>query len=294
MRSFLLLVLASVVALVLAPGALVGVWASSSITDTSAYVDTVGPLADDPDVQRLVADQVTSAIEGQLPAAEQARPLVRRAALTVIRGPGFAEVWREANRGVHRDLVAVLEGDRAADVDELGRVRLDLTPVTAAAVQVLADRGVPGADALPQVPASVPVAEVEQLEQARSAYEQVDRLGWMLPVAWAVAVLLGIAVAAHRWYAVAVMGVATGLGAGLVLLGVVFGRQLFAGSTEREELAGAVWDVVTEGLRLQSWVVAGVAVAVAVVAGVLQRVPTGAPEPSAPPPPVGVLLPPVG
>ena len=271
MRSFLLLVIASVVALVLTPAALVGVWASSSVTDTAAYVDTVGPLADDPDVQRLVATQVTTAIEARLPAAEQARPVVRRAALAVVGGPAFAEVWREANRGVHRDLVAVLEGERAADVDELGRVRLDLTPVTGAVVDVLADRGVPGTDALPEIPASVPVAEVEQLEQARSAYEQLDRLGWVLPLAWVVAVLLGIAVAPRRWYAVAVMGVATALGAGLALLGVLFGRQLFAGSTEREELAGAVWDVVTEGLRLQSWVVAGVALAVAVVAGLLQR-----------------------
>ena len=271
MRTFLLLIVASVVALVLAPGALVGVWASTSVTDTSAYVDTVGPLADDPDVQRLVTAQVTNAIEPRLP-AEQAGPLVRRAALAVISGPAFAEVWREANRGVHRDLVAVLEGDRAADVDELGRVRLDLTPVTGAVVQVLADRGVPGAARLPEIPTSVPVAEVEQLEQARSAYEQVDRLGWVLPVAWGVAVLLGIAIAARRWYAVAVMGVATAIGAGLVLLGVVFGRQLFAGSTEREALAGAVWDVVTEGLRLQSWVVGGVALVVAIGGGLLQRV----------------------
>lgn len=272
MRSFLLLVIASVVALVLTPGALVGVWAANSVTDTSAYVETVGPLADDPDVQQLVATQVTTAIEGRLPAAEQARPLVRRASLTVISGPGFAEVWREANRGVHRDLVAVLEGDRAANIDELGRVRLDLTPVTDAVVQVLEDRGVPGAGRLPEVPASVPVAEVEQLEQARTAYEQLDRLGWVMPVAWVVAVLLGIAVAARRWYAVAVMGVATAIGAGLVLLGVVFGRQLFAGSSEREELAGAVWDVVTQGLWLQSLVAGGVALAVAVVAGLLQRV----------------------
>ena len=190
------------------------------------------------------------------------------------------------------------------NVDELGRVRLDLTPVTGAVVQVLEDRGVPGAGRLPEIPASVPVAEVEQLEQARTAYEQVDRLGWVLPVAWVVAVLLGIAVAARRWYAVAVMGVATAIGAGLVLLGVVFGRQLFAGSTEREELAGAVWDVVTEGLWLQSLIVGGVALVVAVVG----RAPPARGQPArltrhgspydeqraAAAAAVGVLLPPVG
>ena len=273
MRSFVLLLLAALVALVLAPGALVASWTSRNVTDTGTYLSTVQPLADDPDVQRLVAGQVTAAVEGRLPAgADAVGPVVRRATDRVVSGPTFAEVWRESNRGVHRDVVAVLEGRRAADVDELGRVRLDLTPLTTSVTRALADRGVPGADAVGPVPVSVPVAEVEQLEPARSAYAQVDLLGWALPAAWLVVVLLGVAVAARRWYAVAVMGVATALGAGLVLLAVVFGRQLFAGATEREALAGAVWDVVTVGLQTQAWVAAGIALAVAAVAGIGQRV----------------------
>ncbi|QIK68062.1 hypothetical protein G7072_18450 [Nocardioides sp. HDW12B] len=274
MRSFVLLLLAALVALVLAPGALVAPWVSSNVTDTDAYLGTVEPLAEDPDVQRLVAGQVVAAVEGRLPAgtgAEAVGPVVRRVADQVVAGPTFAEVWRESNRGVHRDVVAVLEGRKAAEVDDLGRVRLDLTPLTEAVTRSLSDRGVPGADEVGPVPVSVPVAEVEQLETARAAYDEVDRLGWLLPVAWLGAVLLGIAVAARRWYAVAVMGVATALGAGLVLLGVVFGRQLFAGATEREELAGAVWDVVTEGLQTQAWIATGVALVVAAAAGAAQR-----------------------
>ncbi len=272
MRSFVLLLLAALVALVLAPGALVAPWVSSNVTDTSAYLSTVEPLAEDPDVQRLVAGQVVAAVEARLPAgAGTAGPVVRRVADQVVAGPTFREVWRESHRGVHRDVVAVLESRKAAEVDEMGRVRLDLTPLTEAVTRTLTDRGVPGADAVGPVPVSVPVAEVEQLETARAAYDEVDRLGWLLPVAWLGAVLLGVAVAARRWYAVAVMGVATALGAGLVLLGVVFGRQLFAGATEREELAGAVWDVVTDGLQTQAWVAVGIALVVAAGAGVAQR-----------------------
>lgn len=272
MRSFVLLLLAALVALVLAPGALVAPWVSSNVTDTDTYLSTVEPLAADPDIQRLVAGQVVAAVEAQLPAgAEGVRPAVRRAADQVVAGPAFREVWRDSHRGVHRDVVAVLEGRKAAEVDELDRVRLDLTPLTAAVTQAIVERGVPGADALGPVPASVPVAEVDQLEPARAAYDQVDRLGWLLPLTWIGVVLLGIAVAARRWYAVTVMGVATALGAGLVLLGVVFGRELFAGATEREALAGAVWDGVTDGLQTQAWLTAGIALVVAVVAGLAQR-----------------------
>jgi len=126
---------------VLAPAALVGLWASTSVTETSSYVDTVGPLAEDPAVQGIVADEVERAIVFRYPASETAGPLVRRATVRVVSGPEFPPAWREANRVVHRDLVAVMEGERRPDVDELGRVRLDLVPVAEAVLATLGDQG---------------------------------------------------------------------------------------------------------------------------------------------------------
>src|SRR4051812_11363175 len=51
-----------VVACLLAPFSVASVWASTVLSDTSRYVETVAPVADDPAVQAAIADQVTAAI----------------------------------------------------------------------------------------------------------------------------------------------------------------------------------------------------------------------------------------
>ena len=52
---------AAILACVVLPLATLSVWLDQRVTDTDAYVDAVGPLADDPVVQRLVATRVEAA-----------------------------------------------------------------------------------------------------------------------------------------------------------------------------------------------------------------------------------------
>ena len=51
-----------VVACVLAPLSVASVWASSVLSNTDRYVETVAPMADDPAVQDALAAKVTSAV----------------------------------------------------------------------------------------------------------------------------------------------------------------------------------------------------------------------------------------
>src|SRR3954447_20376920 len=51
-----------VVSCLLAPLSVTAVWASQQVSDTDRYVATVAPLADDPAVQRAVADAVAREI----------------------------------------------------------------------------------------------------------------------------------------------------------------------------------------------------------------------------------------
>ena len=46
----------AVLASLILPVALASAWLSTVVTDSDAYVDTVGPLASDPTVQQAVAD----------------------------------------------------------------------------------------------------------------------------------------------------------------------------------------------------------------------------------------------
>ena len=62
--------IASIVLLALAivatPLLIVGAWANAQITDTDRYVDTVAPLADDPQVQQYVAGELADAFNANV------------------------------------------------------------------------------------------------------------------------------------------------------------------------------------------------------------------------------------
>src|SRR5512139_3518653 len=49
-------------ACVLAPLSVASVWASTELSDTDAYVETVAPLADDPAVQTAIANEITTVV----------------------------------------------------------------------------------------------------------------------------------------------------------------------------------------------------------------------------------------
>src|SRR3954449_7087931 len=51
-----------VVAAILAPLCVVANWARDHIEDTDRYIETVGPLADDPDVQAAIAARVDEVV----------------------------------------------------------------------------------------------------------------------------------------------------------------------------------------------------------------------------------------
>ncbi len=137
----------------LAPVAVVAVWAKDLVTDTDRYLATVGPLVDDPQIQGAVTNRVTGAIveaadldglasdavtavEGlglpprvaalagslQAPLVDAATNVIRRAVDAVVTSDVFEAVWDEANRTVHDQLNAVLRGDpdAIASIDAQG------------------------------------------------------------------------------------------------------------------------------------------------------------------------------
>ena len=70
-----------VVGCVLVPVSLSAVWVRNTLLDTDNYVSTVGPLADDPDVQQAIANRVTDALFANVDVEEKvadALPAARR------------------------------------------------------------------------------------------------------------------------------------------------------------------------------------------------------------------------
>ncbi|MDH4016704.1 MAG: hypothetical protein OEV20_05135, partial [Actinomycetota bacterium] len=65
-----------IVASLLAPFAVGGLWAQQTLTETEAFTETLAPLVDDPLVQQTVSTEVTDAIVGAVDAEARAEQLL--------------------------------------------------------------------------------------------------------------------------------------------------------------------------------------------------------------------------
>lgn len=128
---------------------LLGHWAHRAFVDTERYVETVGPLADDPAVQEAVAQALLDSLvttdgvseqvlEGSPNAPERLVTtmsaavvgLVDQVVRKVVVSAEFAEPWRGADKSLQSAVILVLEGQppEGTSVRD-GDVNLDLDTV---------------------------------------------------------------------------------------------------------------------------------------------------------------------
>lgn len=268
----------------LVPLSVTGWWLRGTVTDTDTYVDTVAPLATDPEVktavERVLVRETMSVIDRQdLPALaaealvdagvgergigalgllmgglrERLEELVADLANRLVTSPQFAPAWEESNRALHKELIDVLEGDASLELGEDGRtISLQLATIGTALREGLVEAGVPGADRLPTINASLPIADAQQLEKAQRGYQLLDRVGLWLPVLTVVLLAVGLALARSRSRALARTALGSLTLLVLLLLGIVFAREYVAGGVPAESraAASAVITILTDPLRL--------------------------------------------
>ncbi|MER7050964.1 MULTISPECIES: hypothetical protein [unclassified Streptomyces] len=300
LRSALSAVLIALACLAVPFGTLAG-WAAYGLTDTGRYVAATAPLADDPDVRDAVADAVADAVGDGVVDEVAAGPLngavrlfAQDAARSFTRTEAFREGWDAANRTVHDAVLRALRDDRAA-----GRaVTVDLAPVTARVKERLAEDNVPFARRIPVRHTAVTVLPAHRADRLREGYHVLDVAAVWLPLAAVLFAVTGIAVAARRRRALTAAGIGTALGGALLALALVVGRRLTVAELPDAvdgavdgPAAGAVYDALTETLRLASWLLVGLGLTVALVSWLTgryghpprrRRAPAGAPADPAP------------
>ena len=125
-----LAVILLIVGCVLAPISVLGIWARTSLLESDGYVETVGPLVDDPAIQEALATRVTDrlfeqvdvedAIAGALPdraafvapfVSDGLHGFVHDRGLQLVASDQFSELWKRVNRRAHAQVLAVLEGE---------------------------------------------------------------------------------------------------------------------------------------------------------------------------------------
>jgi hypothetical protein len=246
----------------LAPVMAVAVWTSNQVSDTDRFVRTVGPLADDPDVQNAVTQRVTATIfqyvdvqgiadDGVDALVAQGLPVqlgdrleqltptftsavtgfVNDKVAELVASPAFASAWNKAVGAAHDQLEGVLSGDSEGVVVSEGKVFLDLAPFIELAKQRLSDAGLTAVELVPDVHPTVELASADTLVRAQGAYTALNTVADVLP--WVVLLLLvvGVYLARNRYRALA------GTGLGIALAMVVLAAALLVA---RSMLIGAV------------------------------------------------------
>ena len=275
-----------VVGCLMAPAALAGAYVHLDIMDVEGYVATVTPVADDPAVQKAVADMVAKQVRGALdadqtlpgglpdelgdftePLSGELEGLTREMTLQVVSGSEFSDFWAAANRRAHPILVDVIKSKGKGKVTTSDLVGLDMTEVIGNVTDLLATSGV----ALPKTLATgdIVLFDSRPLATAAAAILALDRLYPVLPIVTLALLLLSVLVAPRRLLAAVYLG--TGLTLAMVVLeaGLAVGRARYLGATDDAGIphaaSAAIWGAITSSLRLWGWaaLVTGLAIAVA-------------------------------
>jgi hypothetical protein len=280
---------AIVLGCVLAPVAVIGVWAANQVSDTDRYVANVTPLIGDPAIQAALSAKITTAITSQLdvnalvdqaagqlsnssdsrlsallknfsgPISSGVNSVVGTAVARVVASPAMARVWVLANRTAHAAIVKVLSGQGNGAVGVVnGKVTISLGPFITQAEQALVNQGFSLAAKLPPVNPTFTLFEAPDLSKAQAGYRLVTTLKWVLPFLSIALLAAGVYVARGRRRAL--LGAALGLSAAMIVLAaaLAIARGIYLNSVPQSTLppdaAAVLFDTLVrflkDGLRL--------------------------------------------
>lgn len=191
-------ILVFALAAVLLPAGIIGYWGQRTITDTERYLSTVGPLAENPEVQDALADFLAAKMQEQVNSQQlvqdifgdltEERPslkllepvvagaidaLISEVTYRIVRSEQFVEFWQLANTAAQESIMAILEGRDEGPIRLDGDdVVLDISEVFVAIQNGLIERGLTIAArfTIPDQDRQIVLLEAPQLAQLRTLY----------------------------------------------------------------------------------------------------------------------------
>ncbi len=259
----LLAVVLIVIGAILAPVAVVASWAKVQLTDTDTFVATYAPLADDPGVQAYVTDETVKVIQEHVdipkltsqvidgitglgtgpvatkaldalkaPLAQGIVSLIQTTVGRFVSSDAFAQVWQDALRASHTQLVATMQGNpkAAITVGADGSVGVQLGPIIDRVKQLLEDQGLSFASQIPTIDRTITVAQNSSIPTLQMFYNLAIAAGAWLP--WVAIGLLALGVVVARRRALALIGAACALGLAMIVVvaGISIGQIVFVAS----------------------------------------------------------------
>jgi hypothetical protein len=261
----ILIVLATILAFL----AIFTSWVDRQALDTNEWVNTSGKLLEDPvisdavatyavnelyadvDVPRLLKKRLPPDLQPiSAPVAAGVRQFATQAAEQALQTPQVQQLWKDANRAAHSELVSVLKGNNAyVALSSNGDVVLELRPIV---LQVAGQLGLEkqAAAKLPADVGSLQIAQYKDLGTARTVIRLIQGFAWFFT--FGSLALFGLAAylaPRRRW--MVLLGYGLGLvAAGLAAIAVRAAlKGPFVDSLSTTQVARApaqqVWDIGT-------------------------------------------------
>jgi len=301
-RAFLAALLIAM-GVLLSPVSVVAYWTKGYVNNTDQVVSSLAPLAKDPAVQAYLVDEIVTVVNDNVdidkitsdlftglqgldlpqgakdalgllekPAVQGVQSLIRSAATSIVTSDAFAQLWEQAVRVSQTQIVAALEGDpsSALVISGTGELGIQLGPIIDEVKKELVARGFTLAQNIPEVNRTIVVAQSDALVQARTAYQLLNVLGFVLPLVSLGLIVLGVLVARRRARTLIWAGLTLAAAMALLSAGIAVGRILFVNSvspaTLPSDTAQALYDAVVPFMNATALSVGLVGVTVAVVA----------------------------
>jgi hypothetical protein len=264
-----LLTLLLVVAGLLVPFALVGLWTNQVLLDRERFTNLADDLLDRSAVRRGLADQTVGQLEQARPGLRAGEPALRAGIETVLTSPDYRPVFKQTLGEVHDQLTN--------DEDTL---QLNLGPTID-----FARTRLPGGSALPpgsQVPPVV-IARRSEVPVLWVAVDAAQRVALLTPLLVLGLLALAVAMARRRWLTAGIVGSVVA-GVSLLLLGLmalakqVVGRRLDA--VVSRDAFDSTWDVIARSLTNTTLIIVLGALVVAAGGFVVHLILTRRPSPS--------------
>jgi hypothetical protein len=283
-----------VIVCVLAPLSLLAVWTRNTLLNTDQYVETVGPLAEEPAIQNAVADRVVQALvtnvdlEGEIKDALPERaafvaPFVasgienfaRDASLRLMESDQFAQLWNDANRRAHTQVVAVLTGEGGDKVStDDGKVVVRLGPIVETVREQLSKLGLDvfGDSGGQRASRELVLFQSDTLTQIQGGVDLLDEIAVWLPILLLVLLVLALAISPNRRRTLLRTAIWIAVGMALVLVLFNVGRTFYldaaTGAGANRDAAEVAYNQILSFLRLSARTAFVVAVIVAIGAWV--------------------------
>lgn len=254
-----------VLAALLTPVALVAHWGHRTVADTERYLETVGPLIEQPEVQQAIAESITNAaveainteaqVEGLLdrlfpdasftgplagPIAAGINGLVGELVNRFVQSERFQQAWITLNTAAQRSMIALLEGGEEGPVRIQGNdIVLDVSSLLSQIQQYLVDSGLTAVQnvTLPQNDRQIVLTTVDGLGQIRFIYSLTSPILTWFPLIIAALFALSLALSRRRARLVVTLGIVLLAEAVLLWVGLGAAREQF-----ENQLVGTPWE----------------------------------------------------